>query len=223
MRDNLIPIVFFLFMVINIYLDKTKRKKRRQEQREQEQQNEQTQEPEIIIDRAPQEEKTPKPADLAAEFERRLKKTTEAAEAAKQKQRDRVVTDGSNVHRDDEAVVHDNKGRVRRDDAAVVRDGKRIHRDGEAAHDNSGRIHRDNESLAHDKSKVYYDPRGDYSYDEAEMNAAAAAFNAHYAKAQEPVKKPRMKLKHTALVSGFIMSQVLAKPRALEPYDGEYR
>lgn len=222
MRDTLIPILFFLFMVINIYLDKTKRKKRRQQQRAE-------QKPEPLPDAATEKKQ---PADLAAEFERRLKKTTAEAEAAKQKQRDRIVTDGGRVHRDDEAVVHDNTGRVRRDDGKIVYDSGRIHhdgeaphdnsgvihRDGEAPHDNSGRIHRDNESFAHDKSKVYYDPRGDYSYDEAKMNAAAAAFNAYYAKAQEPAPKQRVKLKHTALVNGFIMSEVLNKPRALQPY-----
>ena len=209
MRDNLIPILFFLFMVINIYLDKTKRKKRRQKQRE-----EKTQEappPDVL---AGQQPKTKKPNDLAAEFECRLKKTTEAAKAAKVRQRDRVVTDGGNVHRDDEKVVHDNTGRVRRDSY--------VHTDGESAHDNSGRIHRDNEALAHDKGKIYYDPRGDYSYDEAKMNAAAAAFNAHYAKAEAIAPPKRVKLKHKALVNGFIMSQVLAKPRALKPYSDEH-
>lgn len=207
MRDTLIPILFFLFMVINIYLDKTKRKKRRQQRAEQK--------PETLPDSAAEKQ----PADLAAEFERRLKKTTAEAEAAKQRQRDRIVTDGDRVHRDDEAVVHDNTGRVRRDDGKIVYDSGRIHHDGEAPHDNSGRIHRDNESFAHDKSKVYYDPRGDYSYDEAKMNAAAAAFNAYYAKAQEPAPKQRVKLKHATLVNGFIMSEVLNKPRALQPYD----
>ncbi len=209
MRDNLIPIFFFLFMVINIYLDKTKRKKRRQE-------HEQEREPEIIMGHAPQQAE--KPNDLAAEFERRLKKTTEAAKAAKAKERAKVVTDGGRIHHDDESIVHDNQGRVRYD-GKVAHDSQPVHRDGEAAHDNSGRIHRDNESLKHDKSKVYYDPRGDYSYDEEKMNAAAAAFNARYAKEQEPVRKPRVKLKHAALVNGFIMSQVLDKPRALKPYD----
>lgn len=215
MRDNLIPIFFFLFMVINIYLDKTKRKKRRQEHEQEKQQNEQEREPEIIMGHAPQQAE--KPNDLAAEFERRLKKTTEAAKAAKAKERAKVVTDGGRIHHD-EAIVHDNQGRVRYD-GKVAHDSQPVHRDGEAAHDNSGRIHRDNESLNHDKSKVYYDPRGDYSYDEEKMNAAAAAFNARYAKEQEPVRKPRVKLKHAALVNGFIMSQVLDKPRALKPYD----
>lgn len=212
MRDTLIPILFFLFMVINIYLDKTKRKKRRQQRAEQK--------PETLPDSAAEKQQ---PADLAAEFERRLKKTTAEAEAAKKRQQDRIVTDGGRVHRDDEAVVHDNTGRVRRDDGKIVYDNGKLHRDGEAPHDNSGRIHRDNESLAHDKSKVYYDPSGDYSYDEAKMNAAAAAFNAYYAREQEPAPKRRVKLKHTALVNGFIMSEVLNKPRALQPYGDDCR
>lgn len=220
MRDNLIPILFFLFMIINIYLDKTKRKKRREQRRREQEQQLETQEPEILMDPPPKQEK---PQDLAAEFERRLKKTTEAAEAEKRRQRDRIVTDGGRVHRDDEPVMHDNKGRVLRDDGRVVHDNGRIHRDGEPAHDTSGRIHRDNEGLVHDKSKVYYDPHGDYSYDEAKMNAAAAAFNAYYAKEQAPVRKKRMKLKHAALVNGFIMAEVLDKPRALKPYEEDCR
>lgn len=211
MRDTLIPILFFLFMVINIYLDKTKRKKRRQQQKAEQK-----------TETSP-EAAAKQPADLATEFERRLKKTTAEAEAEKKRQRNRIVTDGDRVHRDDEAVMHDNTGRVRRDDGKIVYDSGRIHRDGEAPHDTSGRIHRDNEDFTHDKSKVYYDPRGDYSYDEAKMNAAAAAFNAYYAKAQEPAPKRRVKLKHTALVNGFIMSEVLSKPRALQPYGDEYR
>ena len=107
--------------------------------------------------------------------------------------------------------MHDGT-RVRRDD------GSRVHRDGEALHDHNGRIHRENEALVHDKGKVYYDPRGDYSYDEAKMNAAAEAFNARYAQAQ-PAAKKRVKLKHAALVNGIIMAEVLGKPRALNPYE----
>lgn len=189
---NLIPILFFIVMVANIYLDRMKRKKRRAERRQQ-QENEQDDFPESLPpDKArPEDLAQTKQPDLAAEFERRLKKTTEAAQADKQKQRDRVVSDRQYIHRDDEKVVHDNVGRV----------------------------HRDNEGFAHDKGKVYHDPRSDYSYSEEQMNAAAAAFNAHYAKEQEPEKKQRVKLKHGALVNGFIMSEVLAKPRAINPYD----
>ena len=102
----------------------------------------------------------------------------------------------------------------------MVGDRQHIHRDGEElAHDSRGRVHRDDEAFTHDKSRVYYDPRSDYSYSEEQMNAAAAAFNAHYAKEQEPEKRPRVQLKHKALVNGFIMSQVLDKPRALKPYE----
>ena len=124
MRDNLLPIIFFLFMVVNIYLDRLKRKRRHAERRQE-----------------------------------------------------------------------------------------------ELAHDSRGRVHRDDEAFTHDKGKVYHDPRSDYSYSEEQMNAAAAAFNAHYAKEQEPEKRPRVQLKHKALVNGFIMSQVLDKPRALKPYE----
>ena len=108
--------------------------------------------------------------------------------------------------------MHDGT-RVRRDDDS------RVHRDGEAMHEHTGRIHRENEALVHDKGKVYYDPRGDYSYDEAKMNAAAAAFNAHYAQQAQPAPKKRVKLKHAALVNGIIMAEVLGKPRALNPYE----
>ena len=196
MRDNLIPILFFLFMVINIYLDKTKRKKRRENQRRQEQ------EPPMQMQQPPAEGGQP---DLAAEFERCLKKTTEEAQAQQRQQKDRVVSDRQVIHRDDAQVVHDT-GRVHRDDEGF-------------AHDSRGRIHRDDELLSHDKGRVYRDPRSDYSYSEEQMNAAAAAFNAYYAKEQEPAPRPRLQLKNKALVNGFIMSQVLDKPRALKPYE----
>lgn len=202
MRDNLIPILFFLFMIINIYLDKTKRKKRRAERRRQEQ--EAPQELPTEVERYEQREQKSQP-DLAAEFERRLKKTTEQAETRKTQRKDRVVSDRQIIHRDDAQVVHDSA---------------RVHRDNEAlSHDSRGRIHRDEEPFAHDKGRVYRDPRGDYSYSEEQMNAAAAAFNARYAREQEPQPKPRVQLRHKALVNGFIMSQVLDKPRALKPYE----
>lgn len=181
--SDLIPLLFVLVMLANVFLDRLNRRHRRQQE-------------------LPQEMAEPtqaKPKDIAAEFERRLKKTTEEAQARK-RQSSR-----------ESGVVHDGT-RVRRDD------GSRVHRDGEALHDHTGRIHRENEALVHDKGKVYYDPRGDYSYDEAKMNAAAAAFNAHYAQAQ-PAAKKRAKLKHAALVNGIIMAEVLGKPRALNPYE----
>ena len=184
--SDLIPLLFVLVMLANVFLDRRNRRRRRQQELPQEPQP--TQE---------EQQAQAKPKDLAAEFERRLKKTTEAAQARQ--------------HQNSQGVVHDGT-RVRRDDDS------RVHRDGEAMHDHTGRIHRENEDLVHDKGKVYYDPRGDYSYDEAKMNAAAAAFNARYAQAQ-PAAKKRVKLKHAALVNGIIMAEVLGKPRALNPYE----
>lgn len=185
---DLIPLLFVLVMLANVFLDRRNRRRRQQEL------------PQEMAEPTQAEQQTQtKPKDLAAEFERRLKKTTEAAQA-RQRQNSR-----------ESGVVHDGI-RVRRDDDS------RVHRDGEALHDHTGRIHRENEDLVHDKGKVYYDPRGDYSYDEAKMNAAAAAFNARYAQAQ-PAPKKRVKLKHAALVNGIIMAEVLGKPRALNPYE----
>lgn len=183
--SDLIPLLFVLVMLANVFLDRRNRRRRRQQELPQEQ---------------PQETVEPtqaKPKDIAAEFERRLKKTTEEAQARKRQSSQGVVHDGTRVRRDDDS---------------------RIHRDGEALHDHTGRVHRENEDLVHDRGKVYYDPRGDYSYDEAKMNAAAAAFNARYAQAQ-PAAKKRVKLKHAALVNGIIMAEVLGKPRALNPYE----
>lgn len=185
---DLIPLLFVLVMLANVFLDRRNRRRRRQQELPQEPQPTQA-----------EQQTQAKPKDIAAEFERRLKKTTEEAQARKRQS----SREGG--------VVHDGT-RVRRDD------GSRVHRDGEALHDHTGRIHRENEDLVHDRGKVYYDPRGDYSYDEAKMNAAAAAFNARYAQAQ-PAAKKRVKLKHAALVNGIIMAEVLGKPRALNPYE----
>lgn len=189
--SDLIPLLFVLVMLANVFLDKRKRRRRRQQRQELPQEQ-----PEATAEQKTQA----KPKDLAAEFERRLKKTTEEAQARKSQ------------NSREGGVVHDGT-RVRRDDDS------RVHRDGEAMHDHTGRIHRENEALVHDKGKVYYDPRGDYSYDEAKMNAAAAAFNAHYAQQAQPAPKKRVKLKHAALVNGIIMAEVLGKPRALNPYE----
>lgn len=183
--SDLIPLLFVLVMLANVFLD---RRNRRRRQRELPQGQQPTQ---------AEQQTQAKPKDLAAEFERRLKKTTEAAQARQRQNSQGVVHDGTRVRRDD---------------------GSRVHRDGEALHDHTGRIHREKEDLVHDRGKVYYDPRGDYSYDEAKMNAAAAAFNARYAQAQ-PAPKKRVKLKHAALVNGIIMAEVLGKPRALNPYE----
>lgn len=185
--SDLIPLLFVLVMLANVFLEKRKRRRRRQRELPQEQ-------PEATAEQQTQA----KPKDLAAEFERRLKKTTEEAQARRRQSSQGVVHDGTRVRRDDDS---------------------RVHRDGEAMHDHTGRIHRENEALVHDKGKVYYDPRGDYSYDEAKMNAAAAAFNAHYAQQAQPAAKKRVKLKHAALVNGIIMAEVLGKPRALNPYE----
>lgn len=190
MGDNLIPLLFVIVMLANVFLDRRKRRRRRQQQQELPQEPQPTQ---------AEQQAQARPKDLAAEFERRLKKTTEEAQARKSQ------------NSREGGVMHDGT-RVRRDDDS------RVHRDGEAMHDHTGRIHRENEALVHDKGKVYYDPRGDYSYDEAKMNAAAAAFNARYAQAQ-PAPKKRVKLKHAALVNGIIMAEVLGKPRALNPYE----
>lgn len=191
-NSDLIPLLFVLVMLAKVFLDRRNRR-RRQRELPQEQ-------PQETAEPTQAEQQTQaKPKDIAAEFERRLKKTTEEAQARK-RQSSR-----------ESGVVHDGT-RVRRDDDS------RVHRDGEALHDHTGRIHRENEDLVHDRGKVYYDPRGDYSYDEAKMNAAAAAFNARYAQAQ-PAAKKRVKLKHAALVNGIIMAEVLGKPRALNPYE----
>lgn len=186
--SDLIPLLFVLVMLANVFLDRRNRRRRQQELPQEPQEPQPTQ---------AEQQTQAKPKDIAAEFERRLKKTTEAAQARKRQNSQGVVHDGTRVRRDD---------------------GSRVHRDGEAMHDHTGRIHRENEDLVHDKGKVYYDPRGDYSYDEAKMNAAAAAFNARYAQAQ-PAAKKRVKLKHAALVKGIIMAEVLGKPRALNPYE----
>ncbi len=187
---NLIPLLFVLVMLANVFLD---RRNRRRRQRELPPEQPQEQQPTQA-----EQQTQAKPKDIAAEFERRLKKTTEEAQACKRQSSQGVVHDGTRVRRDD---------------------GSRVHRDGEAMHDQTGRIHRENEDLVHDRGKVYYDPRGDYSYDEAKMNAAAAAFNAHYAQQAQPAPKKCVKLKHAALVNGIIMAEVLGKPRALNPYE----
>lgn len=188
--SDLIPLLFVLVMLANVFFD---RRNRRRRQRELPQEQQQEQQPTQA-----EQQTQAKPKDIAAEFERRLKKTTEAAQARKRQSSQGVVHDGTRVRRDDDS---------------------RVHRDGEALHDHTGRIHRENEDLVHDRGKVYYDPRGDYSYDEAKMNASAAAFNARYAQQAQPAAKKRVKLKHAALVNGIIMAEVLGKPRALNPYE----
>lgn len=111
---DLIPLLFVLVMLANVFLDRRNRR-RRQRELPQEQ-------PQETAEPTQAEQQTQaKPKDIAAEFERRLKKTTEEAQARKrQSSREGGVVhdgtrvrrdDGSRVHRDGEALVHD-KGKV---------------------------------------------------------------------------------------------------------------
>ena len=113
---DLIPLLFVLVMLANVFLDRRNRRRRQQELPQE--QPQETAEPTQA-----EQQTQAKPKDIAAEFERRLKKTTEEAQARK-RQSSR-----------ESGVVHDGT-RVRRDD------GSRVHRDGEALHDHTGRIHR---------------------------------------------------------------------------------
>lgn len=111
--SDLIPLLFVLVMLANVFLDRRNRRRRRQQELPQEQ-------PQETAEPTQAEQPTQaKPKDLAAEFERRLKKTTEEAQARKRQSSQGVVhdgtrvrrDDGSRVHRDGEALVHD-KGKV---------------------------------------------------------------------------------------------------------------
>ena len=202
--DNLVPMII-MFMLLRGILDVLLgKKKRRPEDAEQElppdYDAKPTEQPDYQATPEPQHETKGKP-DLAAEFERRLKKRTlEQSQQGNSQERQRVYVD---------------KGQQR-----VRQDKQRVHYDGEVQHEGKGRIHRDNEGLKHDKSKLYRDPKGDYSYNEELFNKQAAAFSARMAQ-QELQAKPKVKLKHAALVNGFIMAQVLDKPRSLKPYGTE--
>ena len=202
--DNLVPMII-MFMLLRGILDVLLgKKKRRPEDAEQElppdYDAKPTEQPDYQATPEPQHETKGKP-DLAAEFERRLKKRPlEQSQQGNSQERQRV---------------HVDKGQQR-----VRQDKQRVHYDGEVQHEGKGRIHRDNEALKHDKSKLYRDPRGDYSYNEELFNKQAAAFSARLAQ-QELQAKPKVKLKHAALVNGFIMAQVLDKPRSLKPYGTE--
>ena len=202
--DNLVPMII-MFMLLRGILDVLLgKKKRRPEDAEQElppdYDAKPTEQPDYQATPEPQHETKGKP-DLAAEFERRLKKRPlEQSQQGNSQERQRVYVD---------------KGQQR-----VRQDKQRVHYDGEVQHEGKGRIHRDNEGLKHDKSKLYRDPRGDYSYNEELFNKQAAAFSACMAQ-QELQAKPKLKLKHAALVNGFIMAQVLDKPRSLKPYGTE--
>ena len=202
--DNLVPMII-MFMLLRGILDVLLgKKKRRPEDAEQElppdYDAKPTEQPDYQATPEPQHETKGKP-DLAAEFERRLKKRTlEQSQQGTSQKRQRVYVD---------------KGQQR-----VRQDKQRVHYDGEEHHEAKGRVHRDNEALKHDKSKLYRDPKGDYSYNEELFNKQAAAFSARMAQ-QELQAKPKLKLKHAALVNGFIMAQVLDKPRSLKPYGTE--
>ena len=202
--DNLVPMVI-MFMLLRGILDVLLgKKKRHPEDVDQElppdYESEPQQQPDYNATPSPQPEQKGKP-DLAAEFERRLKKRTlEQSQQGTSQERQRVYVD---------------KGQQR-----VRQDKQRVHYDGEKHHEAKGRVHRDNEALKHDKSKLYRDPKGDYSYNEELFNKQAAAFSARLAQ-QELQAKPKVKLKHAALVNGFIMAQVLDKPRSLKPYGTE--
>ena len=202
--DNLVPMII-MFMLLRGILDVLLgKKKRRPEDAEQElppdYDAKPTEQPDYQATPEPQHETKGKP-DLAAEFERRLKKRTlEQSQQGTSQERQRVYVD---------------KGQQR-----VRQDKQRVHYDGEEHHEAKGRVHRDNEALKHDKSKLYRDPKGDYSYNEELFNKQAAAFSARLAQ-QELQAKLKVKLKHAALVNGFIMAQVLDKPRSLKPYGTE--
>ena len=202
--DNLVPMII-MFMLLRGILDVLLgKKKRRPEDAEQElppdYDAKPTEQPDYQAPPEPQHETKGKP-DLAAEFERRLKKRTlEQSQQGNSQERQRIYVD---------------KGQQR-----VRQDKQRVHYDGEEHHEAKGRVHRDNEALKHDKSKLYRDPKGDYSYNEELFNKQAAAFSARLAQ-QELQAKPKVKLKHAALVNGFIMAQVLDKPRSLKPYGTE--
>ena len=202
--DNLVPMII-MFMLLRGILDVLLgKKKRRPEDAEQElppdYDAKPTEQPDYQATPEPQHETKGKP-DLAAEFERRLKKRPlEQSQQGTSQGRQRVYVD---------------TGQQR-----VRQDKQRVHYDGEEHHEAKGRVHRDNEALKHDKSKLYRDPKGDYSYNEELFNKQAAAFSARMAQ-QELQAKPKLKLKHAALVNGFIMAQVLDKPRSLKPYGTE--
>ena len=211
--DNLVPMVI-MFMLLRGILDMLfGKKRRRQEGEEAPPDYEEEQQPDYEATPAPQPEGKAEP-DLASEFERRLKKRQqEQAQQEAAKERQRVYVDKAQQQKQERVYMDKEQQRVRQD-------RQRVHHEGESHHEGKGRIHRDNEALKHDKSKLYRDPRGDYSYNEELFNKQAAAFSARYAQKQEQ-PKPEVKLKHAALVNGFIMAQVLDKPRSLKPYGTE--
>ena len=212
--DNLVPMVI-LFMLLRGILDVLFGKKKRRPQNGEDGKlpPDYEEAPQPDYEATPQPEAKHEP-DLASEFERRLKKRQqEQAEQEAAKERQRVYVDKAQQQKQERVYVDKEQQRVRQDK-------QRVHYDGESYHEGKGRVHRDNEALQHDRSKLYRDPRGDYSYNEELFNKQTAAFSARYAQQQEQAK-PKVKLKHTALVNGFIMAQVLDKPRSLKPYGTE--
>ena len=91
--SDLIPLLFVLVMLANVFLDRRNRRRRQQEQPQEQPQEQQPTQAE--------QQTQAKPKDIAAEFERRLKKTTEAAQARKRQSSQGVVHDGTRVRRDD--------------------------------------------------------------------------------------------------------------------------
>lgn len=206
--DNLVPMLI-LFMLLRGILDVLLGKRRRKRQQEEDLPDYEEEQPDY--DAAAETEQKREP-DLASEFERRLKQRQQEQAQSESKERQKVYTDKAQPAKQEHVYV-DKQQRERQDK-------QRVHYDGESNHEGKGRIHRDGEALQHDKSKLYRDPRGDYSYSEEAFNREAAAFSALYGQQMEQAK-PKMKLKHGALVNGFIMAQVLDKPRGLKPYGTE--
>ena len=136
--DNLVPMII-MFMLLRGILDVLLgKKKRRPEDAEQElppdYDAKPTEQPDYQATPEPQHETKGKP-DLAAEFERRLKKRTlEQSQQGNSQERQRIYVD---------------KGQQR-----LRQDKQRVHYDGEVQHEGKGRIHRDNEGLKDDISKL---------------------------------------------------------------------
>lgn len=159
-------------------------------------------EPELPPVNVPDQDLGKKP-DLAAEFERRLKKTTEAGAEIKKAQP--VIKERQRVHRDNEEVACETKGRVHRDDEAL-------------AHD-KGRVHKEKQPLIPPLGDTAAALRPAYKYNQSTLKAGIG--NSVIAAPLAGKTPPKPKLKHRALVNGFIMAQVLSKPRALKPYSTE--
>lgn len=214
----LIPVIFFfaimriIMPVLRDILKGPRRRERRSEpygetEREEEESVDVRQEP-------PPVENGGDLRRMMQRIEERLKKEREAAE--KQEKYGRTYSEPE----DEETVrpQQEAEGRVYSEQQPGARP---VHSDGCAIEHEKPRIHREGEKLQHDKGRVYYDPSGDYSYDEEKMNAEAEAFREKYLQSEPERRKPKIKMKRSALVDGFIMSQVLDKPRSLKPYGQE--